>query len=138
MTRAGLAMVLPDRLYQRGHMLTWPAAQKRALLKAHGIGLVVNVWNKVDPDLSGLAYLNMPMGSDAIPLNTEAVVNVAAHWQGGAVLVMCEAGVTRSVWLCGRVLKALGMHGEDAYLLLHERIPRAKLSTVLKDDLLKG
>ena len=134
--RMGVKLVAPG-LLQRGQFLTWPHARKWQMIEDLGIGLVINLWLKTDPDLSGLSYINMPMPGDEVPKNAEHIAHLAAHWTGGAVLVHCEAGVNRSAWFCARVLMAKGLSGEDAYQHVMQAVPRARIHATLKADLLR-
>lgn len=134
--RQGVNLV-GERLYQRGHFLTWPHERKWEMLVDLDIGLVVNLWVKVDPDLSGLPVLALPMHGDYVPAWADKAARIAADWQGGAVLVHCEAGVNRSAWFCARVLMARGMSGAEALFQVAQAIGRTKINPKLKADLLK-
>src|ERR1700693_5171723 len=110
MSRAGVNVILEGKLYQRGQFLTWPFKQKWKLLDQYGITFVVNLWSKVDPDLSssklGQTYLNWVCSPSDVPDNATLLVNIIAGMidVGAVVLVHCEAGRGRSVWLSARVL----------------------------------
>ncbi len=108
--RASINEILPGRIYQRGQFLTWPYEQKKRLLEQLGIDVVVNLWSKVDPDLSsgslGRVYLCWPTSPSEVPecadLFVEFLVNLVRV--GKRILIHCEAGRGRSVWLSARVL----------------------------------
>lgn len=135
--RQGVRQIVP-RLYQRGHFLTWPYERKRQMMHDLRIDLVINLWLKADPDLSGMNYINMPMHGDAVPLNADLVARMAADWIGGGVLVHCEAGVNRSAWFCARILMSRGLSGEEAYAAVMEAVPKARIHTALKGDLMRS
>lgn len=107
--RQGVNEILPGLLYQRGHFLTWTYEQKQTLLEELGVSVVVNLWHRVDPDLSrdipGTAYLNFPMSPSAMPADGEYIVAfvTALVLRGHVTLIHCEAGKGRSVWLSTRV-----------------------------------
>lgn len=127
--RGGVVEVIPG-LYQRGNFLKWTYQQKQDLLREHGISVVVNLWNKVDPDLSGQClYINWPIRGNAYPDQATAMIElVAARLVSGEhVLVHCEAGVNRSAWFCAElVAHATGWPYEQALAHVKTRIPRAK------------
>lgn len=144
--RAGFTEVLPGRLYQRGQFLTWPARQKRKLLDNLGITVVVNLWHKIDADLSpddhGRIYINWHVSpSDAATVkNAWPLVELLAKLmhRGERVLVHCEAGRGRSVWLCAELVKAVtGMSGLEALSHVRERIPAENMRPELIQHLLE-
>ena len=107
--RAQAVTILEDRIYQRGQFLTWPRDQKVEMLRRNGIDVVVNMWSKVDPDLSGeCLYVCWECSPSALPADAEHMISfllglLAADHR---VLVHCEAGRGRSVWLATRLLAA--------------------------------
>lgn len=133
-TRMAANEVIPGKLYQRAHFLTWTAGQKQALLERLGVTVVVNLWLKVDPDLSGQCiYLNWPIAGNRVPPDTKAMTNLVNHLldTGHVVLVHCEAGRNRSAWFCARLAAMRGVGSVPAL----ERIPGAKLRPELLKDL---
>jgi protein-tyrosine phosphatase len=130
-SRAGVNEILPGQLYQRGNFLAWPAAQKHEMLKELGIDLVLNVWLKVDPDLSGMMYLNVPLLSRSVPPAFDYVCRAVAAsiLKGHVALVHCEAGKNRSVFACARIVMLLNKWSADQamdYVL--QRVPNAKVN----------
>jgi len=110
MSRADLTTIMPNQLYQRGRFLTWPASQKWAMLDRYKIDTVVNMWSKVDPDLSserhGTLYLNWHTSPSEVPLGADRMIGFLSGLlsDGHVMLVHCEAGHGRSVWLCAALL----------------------------------
>lgn len=130
--REGLHEIIPGRLYQRGNMLKWPAARKRQVLGERGISVVVNCWNKVDPDLSGMVdhYLDWPIATNELPPDADLVTEYVAGLvrAGHIALIHCEAGVNRSVWFALRVALELGVRVEPDF--------RVKLGAAYAADLI--
>jgi hypothetical protein len=141
MTRGGVNEILPGVLYQRANMLKWPKEQKEKLLDELGITVVVNLWSKVDPDMShpSRIYLNYPMTSKSPDENTAHVMTAAVVdllLAGHKVLIHCEAGRNRSVWLTTRVvarMKAWSIREAGAHV--YAAVPGAKLRPELADNL---
>lgn len=143
--RAGVREVIPGVLYQRGQFLSWPHAQKHKVLNDLGITCVVNLWHKIDPDLSSpmqdVVYLNLHMNTDKVSRTAEATVFYVHHLMvaGHRVLVHCEAGVNRSSWLCARLVRLhYGIEADAAWSLVQAAIPSAKLRPGLKQNLFYG
>jgi protein-tyrosine phosphatase len=141
MTREGVTEIIPGRLYQRGHFLTWSAERKQKMLAEHGIGVVVNLWQKVDPDLSstGVLYVNWPIPGGRPPAFAEEMVSLLVRHlrMGIPVLVHCEAGVNRSVWLCARLLHAYDgvLTGPQTVQAVANLMPGARMRPGLKEDI---
>lgn len=127
-TRGAFNEIIPG-LYQRGNFLKWPYDQKRLTLQRHGISVVFNLWNKVDPDLSGqVLYVNWPIAGNAMPEHAELMVTYAAslHAAGEILLVHCEAGVNRSAWFCAEIVaRALDCSYDEALARVQRKVPRA-------------
>lgn len=142
MARMGVNEVLPGSLYQRGHFLTWTHAQKHEFLEDLGVDVVVNLWGRVDPDLSSnghdIYYVVQPVSSRSVGLEEEALVSMigALMFAGHRVLVHCEAGVNRSAWLCARLV-ALRNHitAPEAWDIVKKAVPSARLRPELARDL---
>lgn len=135
--RGALVEVFPG-VYQRGNFLSWPYAQKQALLAQYGITVVFNLWNKVDPDLSGSClYVNWPIRGNAMPDNADAMVSLGAALlnRGERLLIHCEAGVNRSVWFCAAIIAQANNWSMDKALALAEgRIPRADPHRAFREE----
>ena len=142
--RAQANEVIKGKLYQRGQFLTWPYEQKREMLKRYGIDVVVNLWSKVDPDLSGggVIYINWETSPSDLPRDADLMVNYLMRLiqDGHCALIHCEAGRGRSVWLTTRVLAALGGIGNDEALqqIRGGLIPSDSLKGELLEDLKNG
>lgn len=143
MARASLNEVIPGKLYQRGQFLTWPHPQKWRLLEEYKITLVVNLWSKVDPDLStnthGRVYLNWVCSPSEVPENADLLIGIVASAieQGFCALIHCEAGRGRSVWLSGKVLAEVeNLAGKEALSRIEKAVPGHNLTDTLMRDLL--
>lgn len=127
-TRGSVIEVMPG-MYQRANFLSWPYRQKEEVLRRYGITVVFNLWNKVDPDLSGqVLYVNWPIRGNAMPEHADLMVDFAASLlvSGEQILIHCEAGVNRSAWFCAAVMaKARGITYDQAVEKVKMRIPRA-------------
>lgn len=135
--RMATAEIIPG-LYQRANFLSWTYKQKQDFLHEHGISVVVNLWNKVDPDLSGqVLYICWPIRGNKLPDGARALILMVAALikRGETVLVHCEAGVNRSAWFCAEVVSQLnGLSLKDALAFVQEKQPRAKVNMGLKDE----
>lgn len=142
MTRAAANVVIPDLLFQRGNFLTWPYAQKQRLLADNQITVVVNLWTKVDSDLStdepGRVYLHWPIPGDRVPAEWRLMRSFlgALLRANRRVLVHCEAGVNRSVWLCALLLADLeDISGTEALQRVEAAIGRIHVRSALREHL---
>jgi predicted protein tyrosine phosphatase len=129
--------VIPG-LYQRGSMLSWPYAQKQEAMRRQGITVVFNLWNKVDPDLSGQClYVNWPIRGNAMPNHADLMADFAASLliSGERVLVHCEAGVNRSVWFCAAIVARVNhWPREKAMAHVLTRIPRSNVNAAFTQE----
>lgn len=113
MSRSGLNEILPGKLYQRGQILTWQREKKYSILQEYGIRTVVNFWPKIDPDMGeapvdNYLFLAAPRSLQMLERRMEKGADLVANLaQTAPVLVLCEAGVTRSVYFCVLVLSRL-------------------------------
>lgn len=139
-TRADAKELIPGVLYQRGQILTWSLEDKKRLINRYGITMVVNFWSKVDPDMSNLvpAYLHFPVSpskeimSERISRLSEYVTDGLAS--GERALVLCEAGVTRSMYFCVLVIRLWKeLSGEEALDYVHGF--RVKLSSEMEQHI---
>jgi protein-tyrosine phosphatase len=140
--RQGVNVIIPGLLYQRGHFLTWTYEQKQTLLEDLGVSVVVNLWHRVDPDLSrdipGTVYLNYPMSPSAMPSDLAAIEDLLARLlsAGHVTLIHCEAGKGRSVWLSTRLLaRQLGIPKAQAWALVKQVVPGYRVHGPLLADL---
>ena len=141
-SRAAFNVVLEDAIYQRGQFLTWPAKQKWERLERYKITCVVNLWSKVDPDLSsgnlGWTYLNWVCSPSVVPPDDNAYIYLLTKLiaAGGRVLIHCEAGRGRSVWLSTRLLASVEDISRPAALkIVESAIPSHNLTPTLRKDL---
>jgi len=144
MSRASANTIIEGKLYQRGHFLTWPAAQKWRMLENAGITMVVNLWSKVDPDLSGeeqgRIYLCWLCSPSAVPHDADLMTEIVANliMAGHCALIHCEAGRGRSVWFSARVLAVVNsLSGARALELTKLACPSYKLNPPLINDLMR-
>lgn len=113
-TRKAFNTIVPNRVYQRGQVLTWPREDKAHLIQNLNIQVVVNFWPKLDSDWGELPvwYWHLP-SNRAIGMLDPKMVHVAdllsnflaAH--NASALILCEAGKTRSVFFCTLLIKNL-------------------------------
>jgi hypothetical protein len=107
-TRGAFREVLPGRLLQRAQILTWQREPKLAALREAGVTAITNLWPKPDPELadSGLDFilqLSCHRSEDMQKPHVELAARAAADYlqfPGKRLLVLCEAGKTRSVMFC--------------------------------------
>lgn len=109
MRKIRLKEVIKESLYQRGQFVTFPWSSKMKMLEQYDIGMVVNLWARPDPELhtkSGLVYIHWPMSGTEPPLLADSMIELINDYlcSGTKVLVHCEAGVNRSIWLVTRLL----------------------------------
>lgn len=142
MSRMSAREIVPGLLYQRGQFLTWTADQKMRMLGDRGITTVVNLWSKVDPDLSNMGdeflYLCWLTSPHKIPSGVRHMAALIAYRMenSGAVLIHCEAGRGRSVWLCARVVAAhKGWTHKHALDYVESVFPNHSLRPELLEDL---
>lgn len=133
--------IIPEKLYQRGQFITFPWAAKMAMLERHEIDVVVNLWARPDPELhtkQGLIYIHWPIGGGEPPYPKWPIIACLDEYMsaGRRVLVHCEAGVNRSIWLAS-LLSAiqLGISGNEAFERLQEKTGRVKVRAGLLADL---
>lgn len=137
-----LHTIIENKLFQRGQFLTFPVPAKMEMLEKHDIGMVVNLWSRPDPELhmkSGLIYIHWPIGGGSPPYNAEAMIDLIESYMCSnvKVLVHCEAGVNRSVWLCARLLaKHEEISGEETFNRV-TAIVNTRMRPGLMEDLLK-
>lgn len=141
MRTINLNEIIPNTLYQRGQFVTFPFATKMAMLERYNIDMVVNLWSRPDPELhakSGLVYLHWPIAGNVVPhMSREYIRFISDHMsEGYKVLVHCEAGVNRSVWLVAKLLARYNdLSGNDALERVQERISRVNIRSGLLVDL---
>src|SRR5262245_51295733 len=124
--RRAFSEIFPDKIYQRGQIFTWPRTVKEQHFKQYGIKIVVNLWTKIDVDMTDVGldmYLYLPTGSGEeemkgswILQSAELVGKLLQTPEKYAALIVCESGVTRSVFFSALVLHhmGLGLSLEDA------------------------
>lgn len=139
MSRMSANEIIPGKLYQRGQFLTWTYDQKRKFLSDRGITLVVNLWSKFDSDLSGLCtYFCWETSPHEVPKNAITTIDFLrdSMLNGHVVLIHCEAGRGRSVWLAARVAsKMWGASGPDTWQRVKAAVPNQSVRPELLADL---
>lgn len=141
-SRAGVNVIIPNKLVQRAQIYTWMLDVKSSWLKQNGITAVVNFWPKTDPDVSNLDLdwywqISCP-GSDMmlLPHIWAAADGVCSYMTlpRKTVLVLCEAGKTRSVFFCILVWKRLYKCSyEEAMKAVTDKIGSVELKGFMKD-----
>lgn len=133
--------IIPGKLYQRGQFMTFPVISKIQMLERYDIGMVVNLWYRPDPELhikDGLIYIHWPIGGGEVPFMDSHMINfLNDHLSNGTkVLVHCEAGVNRSIWLATRlVMKQEVLSGAEAFQIVSNAVGRTKVRSGLMVDL---
>jgi hypothetical protein len=137
--REGVSEIIPGKLYQRGQFMTWFLDRKMEFLKRNGITAVVNLWGKIDPELEGIRYFVWPLRSNN-PDNIDDLAIFVHNLmvEGDVVLVHCEAGVNRSVWLCTKLLMLYdeSLSAQEALDQVSEKVGRTKVNKNLFASLL--
>lgn len=106
-TRKGVNIIL-RRIHQRAQIMTWSLDEKRTFLAQHNISMVINFWSKLDADMSECPvtyiYVPTPHSKDMLAMNNTILAEFVSKWlvmnPESNVLVLCEAGKTRSVFFC--------------------------------------
>lgn len=133
--------IIPGKLYQRSQFMTFPWNTKLEMLNRYDIGMVVNLWARPDPELhakSGLIYLHWPIGGGERPRLSDAMIELIdqALWDGVKVLIHCEAGVNRSIWLSAKVKARHQLTGGiQAFNSILDLVTRTKVRSGLMSDL---
>jgi len=133
--------ILEGRLWQRGQFLTASRSSKRATLDNLGIDVIVNLWTKPDPDLDARPnerlYVHWPIHGTKVEdkfllrLMVKFIVRLIEH--DHKVLIHCEAGVNRSIFLVTLVVAALEkISTENALELVRGRCGRIKMQAALE------
>lgn len=102
--RKGINEIHP-RIFQRGQIMSWSLDEKRDIFKNYRIGMVINFWSKMDSDMSACEptyiYCPTPSSIDMLLEDKLLLAEYVAKWlENGKenVLILCEAGKTRSVF----------------------------------------
>lgn len=133
---------ISETLYQRGQILSWQPDVKEAFFKEHRISVVVNFWPKLDHDLtvcpSIKQYMFLPCNRSQMMLSPHIIT--AAKYvarlmnDNEGVLVLCEAGVTRSVFFCVLAHKyQWKISTINAYKTVSCSIPKIKLKPFMME-----
>lgn len=136
--RRGLVnVILPGKLFQRAQILSWERHTKINMFRSIGVRAVVNLWPKLDPDLSDAPldwYLHLPChrSEEALrPAVAKAAEDCASYLTEvpeASLLVLCEAGKTRSAFFCVLVLrKFLSISCQEAYNMVSDAVPSVEL-----------
>lgn len=136
--RSAVNVVLKNRIYQRGQIFTWTRDVKVKFVEDVGLKAVINFWPKIDPDLADLGLdwywqLSTPRSEGMLlPHIMQAAESVADYlkMKNTNVLVLCEAGKTRSVFFC--VLVMAHLFKDDTYADVYARVKEAVPGTSLK------
>lgn len=131
------------RILQRGQILSWTLPEKQALFREMGITVVVNFWPKIDSDLSdsGLSwYWHIPVARSAnmfaLPVlaAADAVAALLVRDPTQRVMILCEAGKTRSVCFCVLVVARLHeISMVDALAQVEAAVPGHSLKSFMID-----
>lgn len=132
--------IIPSKLYQRGQFMTFPWSAKMEMLEQYNIDMVINLWARPDPELHtkpGLVYLHWPIGGGEPPAEAEKFLDfIYQYMSDHTVLVHCEAGVNRSVWLVAKLYERFHkVTGKSALEMVNKRINHTKIRRGLLADL---
>jgi hypothetical protein len=133
--RKSINTIIPEKLYQRGQILSWKRQEKEQFLSQHKIGLVVNFWSKIDNDMSELPvmywHIPTPHSDDMVSSKIVSLAKVASDLmqkESLALLSLCEAGKTRSVFFAILIASnLLGCSKKEAYEFLQKKNINMKL-----------
>jgi len=139
-SRNKINTIIDGKLYQRGQILSWKRLDKYNLIKELNVGIVVNFWPKLDPDMSDMPcwYWYLPCSSERMLDNK---VFRMAHTLSNllmkndfSALILCEAGATRSVFFTALVLHYMD---NDLFVLRHIEtiLPKHKMKSYMVDYL---
>ena len=141
--RSSVNTIIPDRVFQRGQIYTWQREVKVRQFRDWGVTAVVNFWPKVDPDLGDIGLdwywqISCPrsegMLDDRVQVAATSVISYLKGVRGSRVLVLCEAGKTRSVFFCVLLVAGLNkMSYVDALRYVEERVPGIALKRFMLD-----
>lgn len=127
--RSGVNEVWSGKVLQRGQIFTWQHDVKAQKLQDWGVTAVVNFWPKTDAELGALKLdwawqISCPDSIETLePRVLQAARSVYDYLdtvQNSRVLVLCEAGKTRSVFFSVLLVKQL-MAKTYAEALAHVR-----------------
>ncbi len=145
MARNAIREIIPGKVYQRGQILTWQREKKYQIFEEYGIKFVVNFWPKMDADLAEAplkGYLHIPATKSIEMLSPEieqVALLVGTLCKRSPTLVLCEAGMTRSVYFCMLVASTtLGIRLEDAREYVLEKVSRTSIKGFMNDRLTNG
>ena len=139
--RKAVNTIVKGRLYQRGQILTWKYDEKVSLLNDLHVGVVVNFWPKVDPDMTDTWYFHLPSGSaemmdPKIEYMACAVADLLRVDKSISALILCEAGKTRSVFFATLVMAdLLNIDTIQAYKKISKLLPTNKLKPFMANYL---
>jgi hypothetical protein len=111
------------------------------MLEKYDIGMVVNLWDKPDAELylhKGLIYIHWPIGGGSPPDNADIMIEMIHEhmFRGVKVLVHCEAGVNRSVWLVSKLAaKWLNIDDSIAFANIATKMNVKRVRPGLQSDL---
>jgi len=106
-----------------------------------GISAIVNFWPKVDPDLAEIPLdwywqLSSPRSEEMLAPRMMYAAGAVADYldlDGTGVLVLCEAGKTRSVFFCILLYHELGHTWEQSQEYVLNKVPGASLKGFMLD-----
>jgi hypothetical protein len=141
--RSAVNVVLPGRIFQRGQIFTWTRTVKAQCFEDLGLRSVVNFWPKIDSDLADMGLdwywqLSTPRSEGMLsPHIHQAAASVADYLTlpDTNVLVLCEAGKTRSVFFC--ILVMANLFREQSYAQILKRVEVAIPGISLKGFMLE-
>lgn len=106
-----------------------------------GVSAIINFWPKVDPDLAEVPLdwywqLSSPRSEEMLEPRMLCAADAVANYlelQNTGVLVLCEAGKTRSVFFCILLYHAMGHTWEQSQEFVLGKVPSAMLKGFMLD-----
>lgn len=114
MKTRGAVNEVTSQIIQRGQVFTWEREVKRTRFRAWGVTAVVNFWPKTDAELGELGLdfamqVSLPRSEMVLDDHVSSAADMVAGYLLGhdsrRVLVLCEAGKTRSVFFSVLLVK---------------------------------
>jgi len=121
--------------------MSWNLDEKREIFKEYEIGMVVNFWSKMDSDMSACepiyVYCPTPHSADMLSDDKFILANYVSEWLKSGdknVLILCEAGKTRSVFFTVLLVREfLSKTLKDSLLYVESKLKKHSLKNFMLD-----
>ena len=140
--RSSVNVIIPARLFQRAQIYTWSREAKQRCFEEISLTAIVNFWPKLDPEwgdagLDWIMQISTPRSEGMLLRHVQQAAESVADYlliKDKSVLVLCEAGKTRSVFFCVLVVSILNNSNyADALAYVKGRIPSMILKGFMID-----